>query len=64
LSATLDKENVEKANQLQTLMRIADDLDVPYTYNWTSSTIDFSTATQDQTESLIKALGEHGELID
>jgi len=64
MSAKIDQVEVEKARQLQVLMSIADELHVPYTFNYDDMWIDFSAATQQQTEALMCALSNHGELID
>ena len=64
MGAKLNQAETDKARQLQVLMSIADKLNIPYTYSWQGYWIDFGTATQQQTEALMCALSEHGELID
>jgi len=64
MTATINHQETEKAQQLMVLMSVAERLQVPYQYSWKSGLIDFSTATQTQTEALMCALSDYGELID
>jgi len=58
MTATINQQETDKTRQLMILMSIADRLQIPYQYDYQSWLIDFSTATQTQTEALMCALDE------